>query len=94
MNSKQLKTLKAVFAQPTSKTLEWADIESLLKATGCTVIEGNGSRVRFVYEERNEKGELTAQHAATFHRPHPAKEAKQYQVRQARDFLTLIGVTP
>jgi hypothetical protein len=26
--------------------------------------------------------------------PHPAKEAKPYQVEQARDFLTAIGVNP
>ena len=30
----------------------------------------------------------------TFHRPHPAKEAKRYQVRAARAFLERIGVTP
>jgi hypothetical protein len=84
MNSRQRKTLEAVFEAPTRKTLEWASIESLLKAVGCEVIEGNGSRVRFV------KG----QHAAAFHRPHPTKEAKAYQVEQARDFLTLLGATP
>ncbi|AXI53000.1 type II toxin-antitoxin system HicA family toxin [Sulfitobacter sp. M220] len=31
---------------------------------------------------------------ATFHCPHPAKEAKRYQVRAARAFLERIGVTP
>lgn len=84
VNSKQRKTLDAVFVKPTSKTMEWDAIESLLKAAGCVVLEGNGSRVRFV------KGS----HIAAFHRPHPAKEAKAYQVEQARDFLILIGVTP
>ncbi len=84
MNSKQRKTLAAVFEQPTRKTLEWAAIESLLIAAGCKVIEGNGSRVRFTMDA----------HAVAFHRPHPAKEAKAYQVEQARDFLILIGVKP
>ncbi|QEA11965.1 type II toxin-antitoxin system HicA family toxin [Comamonas flocculans] len=84
MNSKQRKALEAVFAKPTSKTLEWATIESLLMATGCALVEGNGSRVRFVKDG----------HVAAFHRPHPAKEAKAYQVEQTRDFLTLIGVKP
>lgn len=84
MNSRQRKTLAAVFVKPTSKTLEWAAIEAVLKAAGCTVVEGNGSRVRFVKDG----------HVASFHRPHPAKEAKAYQVEQARDFLTLIGVKP
>lgn len=84
MNSKQRKTLEAVFAKPTNKALEWAAIEALLKVAGCSVVEGNGSRVRFVKDG----------HVASFHRPHPAKEAKAYQVEQARDFLILIGVKP
>jgi hypothetical protein len=45
---------------------------------------GRGSRARFEFD-----GRITA-----FHRPHPAKEAKPYQVEQARDFLTAIGVKP
>jgi hypothetical protein len=84
VNNKQRKTLEAVFATPASKTLEWNAIESLLKSVGCTVVEGNGSRVRFV----------EGTHVSAFHRPHPAKEAKAYQVEQARDFLILIGVKP
>nr|WP_317891603.1 type II toxin-antitoxin system HicA family toxin [Pseudomonas sp. PDM13] len=31
---------------------------------------------------------------ASFHRPHPKKEAKPYQVRDARLFLEQAGVTP
>ena len=84
MNSKQRKTLEAIFAKPTLANLEWDRIESLLIAIGCKVIEGNGSRVRFVLGDA----------VATFHRPHPAKEAKKYQVDDARVFLTTIGVTP
>ncbi|SHI06675.1 type II toxin-antitoxin system HicA family toxin [Marivita hallyeonensis] len=84
MNSKHRKTLEAVFTDPVSGTLAWAAIENLLRAAGAQVIEGRGSRVRF-----EKDGEI-----ATFHRPHPAKEAKRYQVRDARDFLERIGVTP
>lgn len=84
MNSKQRKTLTAVFKEPTSGTIEWAAIESLLVAVGCRIIEGSGSRVRF---ERDGV-------VASFHRPHPDKEAKRYQVRDARDFLTQLGETP
>jgi hypothetical protein len=51
---------------------------------------------------RNFRGEpyvpgsqLTAVQAGrAFHRPHPAKEAKRYQVREVRNFLTRIGVRP
>jgi hypothetical protein len=84
MNSKHRKTLAAIFKEPVSGTIDWADIESLLLAAGCTLIEGNGSRVRFSF----------ANEVESFHRPHPAKEAKRYQVRAARDFLLRIGVRP
>jgi hypothetical protein len=59
-------------------------IEKLLIAAGADIVEGNGSRVRFVKDGVVE----------TFHRPHPAKEAKRYQVRSARTFLEKIGVKP
>ena len=84
MNNKHRKTLAVVFADPVSSAIEWADIEKLLIATGTRVIEGNGSRVRF-----EKDGEVE-----TFHRPHPAKEAKRYQVRAARAFLERIGIKP
>ncbi len=84
VNSRQTRTLKAVFTDPVSGTIAWADVESLLKAVGCEVVEGNGSRVRFVFQ-----GVI-----ASFHRPHPEKEAKRYQVRDARAFLITIGVRP
>jgi len=47
-------------------------------------IEGRGSRVKF-----EKDGELES-----FHRPHPTKEAKRYQVRAARAFLERIGIEP
>jgi len=84
MNRKQRGVLDAVFSDPVSGTIAWSDLESLLKAAGAEVVEGNGSRVRFVC-----KGVV-----ATFHRPHPEKEARRYQIRDARDFLTKIGVEP
>lgn len=84
MNSKQRKTLAAIFKDPVSGTIEWTAVESLLVAAGCRIIEGSGSRVRF-----EKDGEIEA-----FHRPHPAKEAKRYQVRAARAFLIRLGVEP
>jgi len=84
VNAKHRRTLAAVFREPVSGTLAWADSEALLLAAGARKIEGRGSRVRFAKDG----------HVETFHRPHPAKEAKRYQVRAARAFLTRIGVTP
>ncbi|MDQ0319549.1 hypothetical protein QO002_001687 [Pararhizobium capsulatum DSM 1112] len=56
----------------------------MLVGVGCSILEGSGSRVRFVFGSDIE----------SFHRPHPAKEAKRYQVRAARDFLIKIGIKP
>lgn len=84
MNNRHRRTLAVVFADPVSGTIDWSAIEGLLVAAGARVIEGRGSRVRF-----EKDGEV-----ATFHRPHPAKEAKRYQVRDARAFLERIGVMP
>ena len=84
MNARQKKTLAEVFTDPVSGTIKWAAIESLLKAVGCRAIEGRGSRVKF---------ELNGV-IASFHRPHPEPAAKRYQVRDARDFLTRLGVKP
>jgi len=84
MNRKQTKTLQTVFRDPVSGTLVWDDLEALLKSVGCEVIEGAGSAVAFRHGE----------HVEYFHRPHPQKEAKRYQVRAARGFLIRLGVTP
>ncbi|MFO1196232.1 MAG: type II toxin-antitoxin system HicA family toxin [Burkholderiaceae bacterium] len=84
MNAAHRKTLAAVFTDPVSRSLEWRQIEALLVAIGFRVIEGRGSRVRF------EKDGLVG----TFHRPHPAKEAKPYQVRDARRLLESLGIRP
>jgi hypothetical protein len=51
---------------------------------GADRIEGRGSRVAFFLNGQR----------ADFHRPHPGKEAKPYQVRDARAFLELAGVMP
>ncbi|MCL2011490.1 MAG: type II toxin-antitoxin system HicA family toxin [Cystobacterineae bacterium] len=84
MNNKHRKTLQAVFGFPMSGVVEWKALEALLVAAGAEIVEGRGSRVRFVC------GKVVA----TFHRPHPGKDAKPYQVRDARAFLEAIGVTP
>ena len=84
MIARHAKTLAAVFRLPTPAIVEWAAIEALLLAVGCTLIEGSGTRVQLVKDTMIE----------TFHRPHPAKEARRYQVRAARDYLIRLGATP
>ncbi|MGD8285282.1 MAG: type II toxin-antitoxin system HicA family toxin [Desulfobacterales bacterium] len=84
MNRSHRKTLAAVFTKPISGNIEWRKIEALFKAAGCEVIEGSGSRIAILHKGRK----------ATFHRPHPGKDALRYQIRAAREFLENIGVTP
>ena len=84
MNTKQRKTLAAVFARPTSSSIAFAEIESLVKALGGTVVEREGSRVKL--ELLNEQWRC--------HRPHPGKEAKRYQVEEARELFERVGVRP
>jgi HicA toxin of bacterial toxin-antitoxin, len=84
MNSKHQKTLQALFENPVNGAIEWSRIEALLRAVGCTVVEGSGSSVTFAMGSTK----------AYFHRPHPQKEALRYRVKAARDFLEHIGVIP
>ncbi|MGL5967160.1 MAG: type II toxin-antitoxin system HicA family toxin [Kluyvera sp.] len=84
LNARHQRTLQQIFSLPTPASLEWRKIEALFIALGAKTSEGNGSRVRF---EIN-------QVVASFHRPHPDKEAKVYQVRDAMAFLIAVGVTP
>ena len=78
------RTLDAVFSEPTRANIAWKDVEALFISLGAEVEEGAGSRVRVVLNGV----------PATFHRPHPGKEATKPGVRSARDFLRLAGFTP
>lgn len=84
MNSKHKKTLVAIFARPTSPSILFSGIESLIKALGGSVHEREGSRVKLVLDG----------HEWRCHRPHPGKEAKRYQVEEARELLERAGVRP
>lgn len=84
LNARHQKTLQLIFSVPTPSYLEWRRIEALFIALSAKASEGNGSRVRF---------EINGV-VASFHRPHPDKEAKVYQVRDAMAFLIATGVSP
>jgi hypothetical protein len=84
MNSTHRKTLVAIFSSPVPVNLEWRRIEALLLAVGAELTEGRGSRVSFTLNGKR----------ADFHRPHPGKQAKPYQVRDARLFLEQAGIKP
>ena len=84
LNSKHRKTLATIYTLPTSATIVFTDIESLLKALGGHVQEREGSRLKVVF----------ANESWRCHRPHPGKEARRYQVDEVRELLERLGVTP
>lgn len=84
MNSKNRKTLEAIFARPTSPSIVFADMEALVVALGGAVFEREGSRVKLVLGDS----------ICRCHRPHPGKEAKRYQVEEIREFLLSAGLKP
>jgi len=84
MNTRNTKTLAAIFARPTPAGIRWEDIEALSRALDATVTESRGSRVRVVL----------ADVAATFQRPHPGPVAKKGAVESVREFLKNAGVKP
>lgn len=84
MNAKQKKILQAIFIKPTLSSIAWKDIENLMLALGAKVKEGKGSAGVFIFNRK----------IFPFHRPHPQKEAKRYQIEDLRKFLLEMGVTP
>jgi hypothetical protein len=84
VNSRQRKTLERVRTDPVNGNIEWARIESMLKAAGCRVIEGAGSSVTFEFAGRR----------MTLHPPHPGKEALRYRVLAVREFIDRMGIKP
>jgi hypothetical protein len=84
VNSKHRKTLRAIFAEPTSPSIVFSDIELLIVALGGEVTEREGSRVKVTL--RGEQWRC--------HRPHPGKEAKRYQVEEVRELLERVGELP
>lgn len=84
VNSSHRKTLTQVLTDPVNGNIEWARIESMLRAVGCKVVEGAGSSVTFEFSGRK----------MTLHRPHPSKEALRYRVLAVREFIARTGVKP
>lgn len=84
MNSKQRKTLEAIFDKPVRKNILWSDIENLFVALGANIVNKGGSVVTIEFQGKPH----------TFHRPHPEKEAKAYCVKHVRNFLEENKVKP
>jgi hypothetical protein len=84
MNSKNRKTLEAIFKKPVQAGILWSDIEMLFIALGGVISEGAGSRVRVKVMDIR----------AVFHRPHPQKTTDKGAINSVRRFLENAGVRP
>jgi hypothetical protein len=77
-------TLRAIFTDPVRANVAWSDVESLFRHLGGEVSRGHGSRVRVCLNGVR----------ATFHRPHPQREAHKLLVKSVRRYLGTAGVAP
>jgi hypothetical protein len=84
LNNHHRKTLAAIFKNPVSASIKWADIEALLIALGAELYEGSGSRVRIALNGVR----------AVFHRPHPQPTTDKGALKSMRRFLTEAGEKP
>ena len=82
MNRKCKKIYNEIYKEPVPSDIEWSDIETLFRALGAEISEGNGSRVRVKLNGVR----------AVFHRPHPEKETDKGAVKSVRLFLENAGV--
>ena len=84
VKAKHRKTLAAIFARPTRASIPFKEIEALIKGLGGAITEREGSRLKI---------ELNGEQWRC-HRPHPGKEARRYQVEEARELMERVGVRP
>jgi hypothetical protein len=84
LRRKHLRTLKAIFNNPTLKNIKWEDVESLFIALGGETQPGRGSRLRAIINARR----------AVFHRPHPGNEVNVAMVKSIRRFLIEADLDP
>jgi hypothetical protein len=84
MNSRNKKTLTAIFQEPVRSDINWSEIEKLFISLGAEVSEGSGSRVRVALNGVR----------AVFHRPHPKKVTDKGALKSVRRFLLTAGVKP
>lgn len=85
MNKKHNTTVRAIFDRPTRANIKFSDIEKLFISLGGELYEAKGSAIRISFPSGAKYDQ---------HRPHPGKEAKRYQVEDARKILEFLGVTP
>jgi len=83
MNTRYRKIFDAIHRTPTTSSLAFSEIEALVLHLGGEVLERQWSRVKL----------MLGGQCWRCHRPHPGKEARRYQIEEAREFLLRAGVS-
>lgn len=81
--SKHEKTLQKLTAEPTLNSIKWSDLKGALESLGYELINGSGSRRKFVHKETKV--------LISCHEPHPKPEVKPYIIRQIAEHLKAQG---
>jgi hypothetical protein len=84
MKTKHRKILEAIFAKPTQGRYRVQRHRGAGYNAWRQIFEREGSRVRI--ELKGEQWRC--------HRPHPGKEARKYQVEEARELFERLGIHP
>lgn len=90
------KTHERIFQKPTLLNVTFAEAVGLLRSLGADVDESRrGSRVNVSIANKNPADNQTVPtRVMSFHKPHPGKELKRYQIEEIRDFLQGAGYDP
>lgn len=65
------------------KDFTWDELVSLLSQNGFRVINGSGSRYKFVNSDER---------VLSFHKPHPENVLKMYILKQVKNLFDEIGI--
>ncbi len=72
LSSRHRKTIERIFSSPVSGDIRWKDVESLFKALGAKISEGQGSRVRIDF----------GAFLSVYHRPQPHSTTRKALLRR------------
>lgn len=82
--SKTDKLLKKLKKEPPPSDFTWNELITLLSSLGFKQMQGQGSRVKFIYPNLG--------YTISLHRPHPGNELKTYIIGQVKGALYELNI--
>ncbi len=84
MSHKHANLLRTIFHDPINANIHWREVESLLLHLGAEVEGSHGARFRIVLKGME----------FFFHHPHNSSTCNKPSIKELREFLARVGVTP